>query len=154
MTPVEFLKPTDEMVEFIAANMREADRVEVMASHGHAPLEALQSSLKASQLSTVACVEGVPCVVLGLVIHDLLGGKGSPWMLGTEYALKHRRQFLTETPLVIGEMLRKCRKLVNHVHCENEESIQWLRWLGFTLEDLAPYGVAGDMFHKFHMEKT
>ena len=153
MEEVTFHRPTEEMVQFIADNMRDADRIEVEASDGWKPLEALHKSLGASHLSTVACVQGVPCVVFGLVIHDIMAGTGSPWMLGTDGALKHRRQFLTETPQVIEEMLRKCVKLVNHVHVKNRESVRWLRWLGFTLEEPAPYGVVGEEFHRFYMEK-
>lgn len=154
MSEVKFYRPTEEMIQHIADNMRKADRIEVMASDGHTPLEALQQSLKMSQSATVACVEGVPCVIFGLVIHNLIEGTGSPWMLGTEGSLKHRRQFLIETPLVIDEMLRTCIKLFNHVHVKNRESVRWLKWLGFTFDNPAPFGVAGEEFQRFYIERS
>ncbi len=151
---VKFVEPTDELVEFIAVNMRQADADEVWASHHHLPYEALMSSWDLSHSAVVVTVNDEPCVMMGLVIRDILAGSGVPWMLGTEGALKYKRNFLTQVPAVIDEMLSVCPRLFNYVHVENKTSVKWLKRIGFTLDDSKPYGVARESFHKFHLQRV
>ncbi len=153
MSVIKFEKPTTEMVEYIAANMRDEDRKEVWAARNRTPHQALIDGWNESHFVTVVTVDGVPCVMLGLVKRDVLSGHGVPWLLGTEGALKHRKQFLKLSPPVIQEMLQLCPMLYNYVHVENTLSITWLRWLGFTICDAEPYGVQNEMFHKFFIER-
>lgn len=153
MSVIKFEKPTLAMVEHIAANMRDEDRREVWASSNSTPYEALFNGWNASHLVTVVTVNNIPCVMLGLVKRDVLSGHGVPWLLGTEGALKHRRQFLKLSPPVIEEMLNVCPVLYNYVHVENTLSIVWLRWLGFTIMNPEPYGANGELFHKFFIER-
>ena len=35
----------------------------------------------------------------------------------------------------------------------NHVAKAWLHWLGFRLEEAAPYGALGLNFHRFHMER-
>ena len=151
---VKFVKPTDELVEFIAVNMRQADADEVWASNRHLPYEALMKGWKSSHSSVVVTVNNEPCVMLGLVIRDILSGSGVPWLLGTEGALKYKRHFLTQVPAVIDEMLTICQRLCNYVLIENKISIIWLKHIGFTVDNPSSYGVAGELFHRFHLERA
>ncbi len=132
--------------------MRKADREEIIASSWRAPYEALRDSVSRSSFAVVVEIDGVPVTILGLVVHDILSGCGVPWLLSSEHALKHKRQFLELSPPAIQEMLSICPKLVNYVHSENKISIRWLKWLGFVIEDAKPVGVNGEMFHRFSME--
>lgn len=134
--------------------MRQADVDEVWASHHHSPIEALMKSWKISDRSVIVTVNDEPCVMIGLVIHDILSGTGSPWLLGTETALKYKRHFLTQVPDAIDEMLTICPKLFNYVHAENKVSIKWLKWIGFTLDEPLPYGCDNALFHKFTLERV
>jgi len=152
ISEVKLVRPTAEAIRFIADTMREADRVEVMAASGRTPFDALQLSVDRSSFVAVVEADGVPVTILGLVVHDILSGSGVPWLLSSEHALKHKRQFLELSPPVIQEMLTICPKLVNYVHSENRLSIRWLTWLGFTIEEPKPIGAHGEMFHRFSME--
>ncbi len=154
MSVVTFVEPNEEYIRVIADDMREADRAEIWASHRSTPLDSLMLGWKRSTSSVVVCVDGKPCVMLGLVIHDILTGTGIPWLLGTETALKHKREFFKLSPPVVDEMLETCPRLFNYVHDQNKVSIKWLQWVGFTIDDPEPIGVAGEMFHRFHMEKA
>lgn len=151
---VKFVRPTVELVAAIAADMRQADRDEVWASHNHTPVEALMAGWGISHTSVVVTVEGKPCVMMGLVIRDILSGAGVPWLLGTETALKHKREFIIQVPAVINEMLDICPKLVNYVHVENKVSVRWLKRIGFTLDEPLPYGYSNELFHRFHLERS
>lgn len=155
MAKVEFVPVTPEGLNHIADNMRDADAAEVWASNRFTPRGALRVSVKASDYNTMVLGDGEPIAVLGLRVHDILTGTGVPWLLGTEVAAtKYRRYFLTQSKDIIGDMLTVCPKLFNYVHDENTVSIEWLKWLGFEMDDPQPYGCEGELFRKFYLEKN
>jgi len=154
MTNIQFVKPTIGMIASIAADMRQADADEVWASNRYKPLQAIMESWKMSHYSVVVMVNDIPCVILGLVKRDFLSGTGVPWLLGTEQALKHAREFLKLSPPVIDEMLALCPRLFNYVHVKNRISVRWLKWLGFNIDEPVPHGPAGELFHRFHLERV
>jgi len=151
---VKFIKPTRELVEAIAADMRQADIDEVWASNHYTPAEAMLSSWKASDRSMIVTVNNEPCVMIGLVIRDILSGGGIPWLLGTENALKYKRYFLTQVPDVIDEMLTICPRLYNYVHAKNKISVNWLKRIGFIIDEPVPFGCDNELFHRFHLERN
>lgn len=150
---VKFLRPTRDLIEIIASDMRQADADEVWASHNHSPLESLLVGEKTSECSLIVTVNGEPCVMIGLVKRDILSGTGTPWLLGTNKSLKYKRHFIKQVPDIIDDMFTVCSKLVNYVHVDNKVSIRWLKWIGFIIDDPAPYGCEGELFHKFHLER-
>ena len=151
---VNYVKPTVELVEEIARNMRQADIDEVWASSNCTPLEALMSSWEISEYTTVLTVNDEACVMLGLVVRDILSGHGIPWVLGTDNSLKHKKGFFTEAPEIINQMLNVCPRLHNYVHSKNRLSIRWLKWAGFTICEPEPYGCEKELFHKFYIERV
>lgn len=153
MADIEFIKPTKELVEMIAEDMRPEDVAEVWASDHNTPLESLMGGWRMSNFATVAAVEGVPLAMFGLVKRDILSGSGIIWMLGSNEAKKYRREFLTLTPPVIDEMLAICPRLCNMVHTKNRASVRWLKWLGFTIEEPEVHGPDQELFHRFHIER-
>lgn len=149
----EFVKPTKEHVNHIANNMRSDDAVEVMASHGHTPLEALINGWNISDYSVIVTCKDEPVVMYGMSVNSLVTGFGTPWMLSTDGLLKYRKDLLKYTPMVVDQMLDICPRLVNYVHVDNKISKRWLRWLGFTIGEVSPYGVGKELFHRFHLER-
>jgi hypothetical protein len=148
-TLVRFVKPTTELIEFVAANMRVDDRIEVYASHGHTPIEALTNGVSRSKLCSVALINDEPCAVFGLVVENILTGFGVPWLLGTDLIFKHRRVFIEHTRSGVDEMLQLCPRLSNWVHCDNIKSIRWLSSMGFSFSEPLPTGINGEMFMQF-----
>ena len=149
---LKFEPVTDEAIKYIAENMRDAEVEEIIAAGSRSPLEALQNSMDISQFHTLITADGVPLVILGLVVTSGLTKLGCPWMLGTQEAGKHKREFLTRSKPVIDEMLDICPRLVNYVHVKNKLSIRWLRWLGFEFDDPILF-ISGEWFHRFYMER-
>lgn len=150
---VKFVKPNQNLIDAIARDMRHQDVNEVWASNRHTPTEALMTGWRLSDYSVVITVNKEPCVMLGLVIRDILSGAGVPWLLGTNASLKYKRQFFHQVPSVIDEMLNVCPKLFNYVHVKNTVSIDWLKWIGFTIEEPEEYGLNKELFCKFHLER-
>ena len=151
---VEFRKPAHESVQYVADHMRSHDVDEVWASGEFTPAQALDASLEKSQYVCVAWVDDEPCAVFGMIVQDILGGVGIPWMLATEGAMDHKREFLIQTPTIITGMLDICPILYNYVHSENRSSIRWLRWLGFEIEQPLPLGKHGELFHRFYRTRS
>lgn len=150
---INFIKPNEAAVRVIAADMRHADAVEVMASHGYTPIDALMSGWDQSHFATIVTADGIPVAMFGLTSVNRLSGIGVPWLLSSEVAMQYKREFLLQSPPVVEQMLNICPKLYNYVHAENKVSIRWLKWLGFTIDEPGPFGVDGAMFHRFHLEK-
>lgn len=149
---IEFVRPTVEMVESIAADMRQVDIDEVWASNHHTPLESMMKGWELSDFATVAMCNNEPLVMIGLVKRDMLTGSGVVWMLGANRAMKYKKEFFRQTKPVIDEMLTICPRLCNMVHGKNKSSIAWLKWLGFTIDDPIPHGPDGELFHRFYLE--
>lgn len=79
---IEYVRPTAELIQSIADDMRQADIDEVWASNHHTPIESLMKGWEGSDFSTIAVVNGEPLVMIGLVRRDVLSGSGIVWMLG------------------------------------------------------------------------
>lgn len=150
---INFVKPTEESIYFIADNMRHADAVEVMSSHGHTPIEALMNAWNLSDYSVIITVNGIPAVIYGVCLLSVVTGAGLPWMLSAERAVKYKKSLLKYSPPVVDDMLKVCSSLSNHVHVDNKLSVRWLKWLGFSIEEPTPYGVRNELFHRFHLER-
>ncbi len=146
---------TDAMeahIETIAPALREADMLEIAASGIPDPSEALGRSLRASTRAWTVVVEGIPSLMFGAAPISALSGRGAPWLLGTDAIFKIYRRFLRGCPAYVAEMLRIYPHLENYVDCRNAISVRWLKHLGFEIHRPTPYGVNGEMFHRFTME--
>ena len=137
--------------ELLAAAMREADIVEVRAC-GHEPLQAARRSVAQSLLCWSAFADGELACIIGCAPISIVSGIGSPWMLGTPVLDTQSRVLVRLTPRYIATMLKAFPHLVNHVHAENTTSVRWLKRLGFTLHEAAPFGALGEAFHRFEMK--
>lgn len=139
-----------EDIALLAENMRTSDVAEVRAC-GHEPLEAVQRSVAHSLLCWSAFADGELACILGCAPISIVSGIGSPWMLGTPVLDAQSRVLVRLTPRYIAEMLKAFPHLVNHVHAHNHTSKRWLRRIGFTLGEAAPFGALGEPFHRFEM---
>jgi len=117
----------------LAKVMRANDRLEVMASHGHTPYEALLNAYALSDSCYTWVYKGNVVAMCGVSPVD--DQVGSPWLLGSDE--------LVETPIITYALLRESLRwvkrhqnkypmLVNYVHADNAPSLKWLKHLGFT----------------------
>lgn len=131
--------------------MRASDVAEVNA-YGHTDLTwACERSVGQSVLCWTGLVDGELAAIIGVAPVSLVSGIGSPWMLGTEVLDAHSRVLVRKTPEYIATMQKAFPHLVNFVHARNATSVRWLRRLGFTLHEPAPFGALGEPFHRFEM---
>jgi hypothetical protein len=137
--------------DILFANLRPADLAECEAYGDRDIRESIRGSAARSLLCWTAFVDGELAAIIGCAPISVMGGIGSPWMLGTPVLDRHSRILVRRTPGYIAQMLRAFPHLVNFVHAKNTTSVRWLRRLGFTLHEAVPFGARGDLFHPFEM---
>lgn len=143
-----------EHVQMMAPLVREADRVELRDGWNVTPFDALADGIEHSTSAWTGFVDNDPVCMFGVAPVSLLGGVGVPWMIGTDAVVRHQVRFLRESRPCVDRMRSLYDSLVNYVDDRNTVSHRWLRWLGFTLEDPAPYGPNGVMFRRFSWSRS
>ena len=129
--------------------LRAMDLMELTACSSDPPEQQLRESWENSDTRwTVLAGDEVACV-LGCCGEK--GRFGVPWLLGTDLTKKVKRAFLTDLKRCSEIMVRDYGILVNYVHPDNTQSVRWLSWLGFKIEDPIPFGEFGELFHPFYM---
>jgi hypothetical protein len=137
--------------DYVAAHMRQADRDEITASGVPDPLTALVFSVATSTLVWCATVDKRPACVFGVGTVSILGGIGSPWLLGTDDISRNPGAFIKHSRLYIRGMLDAYPHLTNHVDARNTRAVRWLRRAGFTVGEPEPHGPFALPFHPFEM---
>ena len=133
---IEVTLANSEMVQFIADNLRPADRRESASLTSAHPREALKTSHELSKLTYCIKVDGKPTVVFG--VADIPGTPhGSPWLMATPdiekikvFFIRNSRKYLT--------LLRKAGpyfRMRNMVDMRNELHVKWLKFLGAKIQD-------------------
>ena len=139
---------TPEDCAQLAPNLRQADRDEVLAASGKAPLAALlHGYMESSECYAVRC-GGQAIAIFGVV--NLGGGEGAPWLLGSDAILSHWREFVRHSRQELERIRQPYRRLWNFVDARNTLHRRWLAWLGAEETELEPhYGVARLPFWRF-----
>jgi N-acetylglutamate synthase-like GNAT family acetyltransferase len=141
-------KATKKDCKRLAKIMRESDRKEVMASHGHTPYEALLKSFKGSDSCDSIVYLGKVVGMCGVARVDKL--VGTPWLLGSDTLVTNKIvafSFLKgSTPWVRKHQL-KYPMLINYVSAENKASLMWLKHLGFTF--IREVNIGAEPFYEF-----
>lgn len=155
MMRVEIREATADDIPALAAGMRQADRDEVEASHGWTdPAFALAESLAFSTRAWTGLIDEEPVCMFGVGPLSILGGRGSPWMLGTDALARRPRTFLRRCRPCVEAMLSVYPWLENYVDDRNVLSKKWLAWLGFTLAAGTVTMRSGAQFRHFEMKGT
>ncbi len=152
MAEVTIRATAPEDIALLADHMRASDIAEIHACAHYDLHEAVRASVANSLLCWSAFIDGEFACILGCAPISIVSGIGSPWMLATPVLDRHARVLVRTTPRYIAEMLKAFPHLVNHVHAHNTTSKRWLRWIGFSLSEAAPFGPLGEPFHRFEMK--
>lgn len=141
---VELAKPDLKSLEFIAKNLRQADRQELETASGISAPEALKAACFASEFLCVGWVDECPAFVFGVA------GQGVLWMCGTDAISTAVLPIFRLAQKVIAYLLKHYPRLHNQVDCRNRLHLRWLRLLGFSLDGFTV--VNGITFRRFHMD--
>jgi hypothetical protein len=136
-------------VDAMKNRLRESDVKEIWASHHHTPEEGLKLCVENS-IMCFTIENGRPIGIFGISPTNLLGDQASIFLLSTDDLKKIEKRFLRNCRKFIDYMLSHYPYLDNYVHAENKKSIEWLKFLGATVEEAVPYGISKEMFHHFY----
>lgn len=145
---------TIDHIAHIAANVRHADRLEFAANFRTAA-QVMESGLKMSEVAWTGFVDDDPVCMFGVApVGGVLPDYGRPWMVGTSKLDEHAIIFLRRCRSQVIEMWRRYPVLSNYVAASNTRTIEWLKWLGFTVSDTTiPVGIRGVPFHHFELRR-
>jgi GNAT superfamily N-acetyltransferase len=129
---------------YIADHLREIDALEVSEAYGMPARDVVRESAQ-SLKAEVAIVDGLPAVLFGLHVGTHYA---APWLIATDAIKYLSRQTIAEESLNrVQAWINDYGYLHNRVHKDNHTSIEWLRWLGFTIDDAEH----GGQFYNFWM---
>ena len=139
-------------IAVLVRNMRKHDVQEVNAATRMGVRNAVETSVNLSTYAKTGLVNDELVCMWGVCPISLISSSGSPWMLGTDLIEKKQRIFLRRSKPWLEDIKKDYKTLENHVDERNTLSVRWLKWLGFEMNEAEPYGVNGELFHKFTME--
>ena len=135
-------------LRYVADNMRDIDKLEVLYQTGQEPRQALQLSYMCSNVNmTIADDNDQPIGLCGVVSGGVI------WMIATDKLFenkKYRIQLIRKGRKWVEGLLKKYKVLYNFVYAENDSAIKWLKSLGFTfIKYHEKYGIQGKPFYEF-----
>ena len=140
----------------LAANMREADRIECEA-FGRSPKQALRLSLRTAfdghALTALDPDTGMVLAMMGVSALDLLGGTGTPWFLGREEVFEYARDLVDRGPKIIAWWHETFPLMANVVAVDNYKAIRLLRRWGATVDGPIDH-IGGVAFKPFRFEAS
>ena len=152
MAKVSIIKATAAHAEYIAKNVRDADKQEIWAIAMRNPEEAMLNGIEISDKSFTGMVDGVPVCMWGIVEQSIIGPVGTPWMIASNKLDQYAKLFIRQCKKRAHKYFSAYGLLENYIDARNTKAIQWLKWLGFSVEDVSsPYGALGMPFHRFTM---
>lgn len=148
---------------YLAQHLRARDAHEIASGSGRPPMRVIMEGLQQSgQLSwvfrlpapppLVVMAQDVPwrpCAMWGCNPWPGVPHKGIPWLLATHEFDRYGIRVLRTARQALGVMQAAYGELENYVHADNARAVEFLEWLGFTLDDPAPWGVKGESFRRF-----
>lgn len=131
---------TIDWLDHIAANLRDGDRDEMIATNPFptiGPPDALlllTTSVMLSEQAWIITADDVPVTVFGCADQGVI------WMMGTPGMWEPRpaRAILKATAGYVEHLHKRWPRLWNWVDARNVRSARWLKWSGFEIEDVDP----------------
>lgn len=136
----------------IAVRARQQDIAELWALSRTTPAEALTRGLATTVDATTALLDGRPVAMFGASPYSILGGMGTPWMIGTTdlRSWSAQKELLRVAAPAVERMQERFPSLLfNAVDARNRAAQRWLRWLGFQFLEPLPVGPDGLPFIPF-----
>ena len=144
-----YTTPTPEDMKELASLMREEDRKEIVGAVGNNIEAECLHCLEASEVAYICKCEGVPLAAFGVIRKNPWQNIGVIWMLSTKHTKEHKIYAGKWTLKGIRAFMKDWDYLYNFVDKGNDETIKWLKWMGAKVYPPRPYGLYGNLYHKF-----
>lgn len=137
--------------EQLAPIMRAEDAAEC-AALGRTPLEALRTSLEASERAwalelggELAGLFGVESALRPTLLSAPLAAVA--WLLTGCAVVRYPKAFAIASRGVLRALLVEHQALANFIDARYLAALRWARWLGAEVRPAVPLGLAGELFH-------
>lgn len=148
-----FVRPaTMDDVVFVANNLRDADRQEVLASVGIEPSVALPPFVAEGREVYAAglCEDNRAEVLFGYDPIFDVDRAAVCWLLSTPRIYEHPVEFMVRSKQIFEEAHQRYDLLTNFIDARNTRHIKWLQWMGFVmLRKVDKFGYQGLPFIEF-----
>lgn len=144
------IRPATELhARSLAVRMRAEDREELRAVC-RKPLAAVLRSIRLSEESYTALFDGRVAAIFGVrrvgPSSLLVPQPAAVWMLTAAPVSEHRFEFLRASRELTNFLGERYPVLFNYIDARYTAAIRWARFLGFEVEEAAPYGPNGAPF--------
>lgn len=142
-----------DVESLLKEGLREVDVRECFRSTGRGPTAALWDGLLYSDISFVGEHEGEVFAMGGVMAKSVIDPGGIVWLLGTDRLEDVWYAFAKESRRIIDILLEEYGSLENLVDVTNTKTIRWLKWLGFSCDEIvtAPFGHPFRRFWRKHV---
>lgn len=148
-----FIRPaTLADAEYVAANLRDADRQEVLAAVGIDPRLAVPFLVGAGREVYAAGLESNSRaeILFGVDPIPYEDRAGVAWLLSTPVIYDHPVEFVVRSKEIFETYHHRYELLTNFIDARNERHIKWLRFMGFHfIRRIEKFGAGSLPFYEF-----
>lgn len=134
-------RPTLPGDAWLFTDLREPEVTE-LAALGVTSHECMRLGMMYSNAQTIF-FNDEPAAMWGITAFE---GHNVVWAVFTRAIDRHPIAFLRESKRLAESF--HC-EVVNYVDARNTVAVKWFRWLGFEVSAPEPYGLNGELFHRF-----
>jgi hypothetical protein len=129
--------------------MRNIDRREIYYTALLTPAAAVGFTTSTSVGKWTGLVDGEVAAIFGVARRSAISSIGVPWLLSTDAIERVPVTVARKSRVYFERIARAFPVMENHVLAENVQTVDWLKWLGFDMEEAKPYGAFGAPFIRF-----
>lgn len=135
-------------------DMRPADALEVKASGGYEPVEAVMEAWAVSNETWTLRINGEVAAMFGVAPYsdDALTPVGIVWALTTKIVDRFPVTFYRLSRMVVKDLYNRHGTLINYVDARYAQALSWVRRIGFDVQPAVPFGQNGELFHPIAYE--
>lgn len=146
---VRLEEATEAHVDLVAPRMRSADCLEILASGGYTPADAIRASLAISSFARTAFIDGEAAAIFGIV--ERADGVAIPWLLTTYTVDRFPLTFWKASKVIVRALLEAWPNMLQAVDVRYTGALSWARRLGFTVREPEPFGEHGLPFSQIEI---
>ena len=138
-------------IQFLIDNIRDEDAEEIKALNGSTVSDVMNKIDNLEDNSQVWVVNGNVVCMFGITPLENNERTGVIWLLATSDFHKYTKRFAVRCKKIFKKTMIGYDYVFNYIYSKNLKSIEWLKWLGFNVQDAQKIGIRGATFHRFEM---
>lgn len=153
MANIVFIKPIHGDLRYIAENLKQSTRKEIVGLTGPNILAELEHCFQTSEVAVECRIDNVPVAAFGIIRTNPFVPEGVVWFVTTEDTQKNKIYTAKQSKKVMQSWLHDWERLYNWVNEDNKQTIKWLIWMGATVYPPEPRGIATMKYCYFEFRK-